>query len=44
VLADGGDAPGIVTATIDTARVVEARGRVPSLIHDREFQTPPTLG
>ena len=40
VLADGGDAPGIVTAEIDTARVTEARGRVPSLSGDRPFDLP----
>ena len=41
VLADGGDAPGIVTAEIDTARVAEARARVPSLSGDRPFDLPP---
>jgi deaminated glutathione amidase len=42
VLADGGEAPGIVTARIDPARIAEARGSVPSLTHDRGF-TPPEL-
>jgi len=37
VLADGGTEVGIVTAEIDTARIAEARGRVPSLKHDRAF-------
>lgn len=37
VLADGGEEPGIVMATIDPARVQQARGQVPSLTHDREF-------
>jgi len=41
VLADGGTEVGIVTAEIDTARIAEARGRVPSLQHDRSF-TPAT--
>ena len=42
VLADGGEAPGIVTAKIDPAKIVEARRSVPSLTHDRGF-TPPAL-
>lgn len=37
VLADGGDAPGVVLADIDMARVAECRRRIPSLQHDREF-------
>lgn len=37
VLADGGTEVGIVTAEIDTARIAEARGRVPSLKHDRSY-------
>ncbi|MHB1217886.1 MAG: carbon-nitrogen hydrolase family protein [Alphaproteobacteria bacterium] len=40
VLADGGDQIGVTTAVIDTARVEEARGMVPSLTHDRPFKTP----
>lgn len=40
VLADGGDQPGVVFADLDLARVAEARGRVPSLTHDREFSGP----
>ncbi len=44
VLADGGDAPGIVTAEIDTARVAEARSRVPSLSGDRCFAPPVAPG
>ena len=42
VLADGGEAVGIVTARIDPARIAEARRSVPSLTHDRAF-TPPAL-
>jgi deaminated glutathione amidase len=42
VLADGGEAVGIVTAKIDPAKIAEARGMVPSLTHDRAF-TPPAL-
>ncbi|MBX3492540.1 MAG: carbon-nitrogen hydrolase family protein [Parvibaculum sp.] len=34
------DAPCVVLAEIDTARIAEARGRVPSLGHDREFALP----
>ncbi|MFN3722394.1 MAG: carbon-nitrogen hydrolase family protein [Paracoccaceae bacterium] len=40
VLADGGDAPGVVFADIDLAQVTAARSRVPSLTHDREFAGP----
>jgi deaminated glutathione amidase len=42
VLADGGEAPGIITAQIDPACIAKARGMVPSLQHDRVF-TPPEL-
>jgi deaminated glutathione amidase len=42
ILADGGDAPGIVTAEIDTAKVAEARRMVPSLKHDRPFTVTKT--
>ena len=37
VLADGGTEVGYVTADIDPAMVAKARGRVPSITHDREF-------
>ncbi|MGE0667040.1 MAG: carbon-nitrogen hydrolase family protein [Sphingomonadales bacterium] len=37
VIADGGEEVGIVTARIDPAAVAEARGRVPSLTHDRDY-------
>ena len=40
VLLDGGDQVGVTTAVIDTARIEEARGMVPSLTHDRAFKTP----
>ena len=40
VLADCGDGEGIITVTIDPARIAEARRMVPSLQHDRSF-TPP---
>ena len=40
VLVDGGEAPGVVFADLDLARVTEARGRVPSLTHDRRFTGP----
>lgn len=40
VLADGGEEPGVTYATIDPARVAEARGMVPSLNHDRAFAAP----
>ena len=34
------DEPGVVLAEIDTARIAEARARVPSLGHDRDFALP----
>ena len=37
VLADAGEAPGVITAEIDLADVAKARGKVPSLSHDRVF-------
>ena len=40
VLADGGEAPGVVLAEVDTARIAEARRMVPSLGHDRNFEAP----
>jgi deaminated glutathione amidase len=40
VLADGGDAPGIIYADIDPARVDKVRSMLPCLQHDREFRLP----
>jgi len=40
VLADGGEAPGIVYADVDPARVARVRGMLPCLDHDREFRAP----
>jgi predicted amidohydrolase len=40
VLADGGEAPGIVYAEVDPARVERVRAMLPCLTHDREFKTP----
>lgn len=37
VLADGGDQPGVVMADIDPGQVAAARGRIPSITHDRPF-------
>jgi len=37
VLADGGEEEGVVIAEIDPAAVDRARGRIPSLTHDRKF-------
>jgi predicted amidohydrolase len=37
VLAEGGVDPGIIVADIDPVKVAEARGRIPSLLHDRPF-------
>ncbi|MDQ2065147.1 carbon-nitrogen hydrolase family protein [Xinfangfangia sp. CPCC 101601] len=40
ILADAGTEPGITLVDLDLAQVDAARGRVPSLIHDREFSGP----
>ena len=40
VLADAGDRPGVALIDLDVDRVAEARGRVPSLRHDRDFGAP----
>ena len=40
VLADGGEAPGVVLAEIDPARVDTARAMIPALGHDRDFAGP----
>jgi predicted amidohydrolase len=39
VLADGGEQPGVVYATLDMGKVTEARMRIPGLEHDRQFLT-----
>jgi len=38
VLADAGEEPGFIIADIDTDAVAEARRKVPSLSHDRDFR------
>ncbi len=38
VLAEGDDAPGVFTAEIDPAKVVEARQRIPTLKHTRQIE------
>jgi deaminated glutathione amidase len=40
ILADGGDEPGIIVATVDTADVANARAMIPVLNHDRRFEAP----
>jgi predicted amidohydrolase len=40
ILAEAGDEPGVITATLDLARVAECRGMVPALRHDRGFAGP----
>ena len=40
VLADAGEGVGIITATIEPARVAEVRRMLPSLSHDRPFSAP----
>jgi predicted amidohydrolase len=38
VLAEAGDEPDVICATIDIAAVATARSRIPSLTHDRSFE------
>jgi len=40
ILADAGEQPGYVMVSLDLAQVAEARGKVPSLSHDRDFVRP----
>ena len=40
VLADAGKEPGVTLVDLDLAEVTKARGRVPSLTHDRGFEGP----
>ena len=40
VLADGGDGVGHIVTTVDVDSVAIARGRIPSLQHDRRFSRP----
>ena len=40
VLADGGTEPGVTLVDLDLTQVADARGRVPSLQHDRGFDAP----
>ena len=44
VLADGGDGVGYVVTTVDIESVATARGRIPSLEHDRRFGNPAERG
>ena len=37
---DAGADPGVAFIDLDLSQVAEARGRVPSLSHDREFTGP----
>lgn len=37
VLAEAGDTPGVITATLDLPQIIQARTRVPALTHDRHF-------
>jgi len=43
VLADGGHGPRVVQARIDLEAVAAARGRIPSLNHDRDYRRPVPL-
>ena len=40
VLANGGTEPGVTLVDLDLTQVADARGRVPSLQHDRGFEGP----
>lgn len=37
IVAEGGEAPGVVLAEIDVSKVEKARSQIPSLLHDRDF-------
>lgn len=37
VLADGGEDPGVTLVDLDMSKIAEARGRIPTLSHDRDF-------
>lgn len=41
ILADGGEEPGIITATLDLAEVAKARAMIPALRHDRTIAGSP---
>jgi predicted amidohydrolase len=43
VIVDAGEAPGVSFVDLDLSAVAEARKRVPSLRHDRDFAPPNTL-
>jgi predicted amidohydrolase len=40
ILAEGGTDPGVFMAEIDPDQAVDARARIPNLLHDREFAGP----
>jgi deaminated glutathione amidase len=40
VLADGGEAPGVIVADLDFAEVDKARSMIPALTHDRSYPAP----
>lgn len=40
IIADAGEAPGVLVADLDLAKVAEARRMVPALTHDRSFSAP----
>lgn len=40
VVADGGTEPGVTLVDLDLSQVARARGRVPSITHDRDFMGP----
>lgn len=44
ILAEAGEEPGVILADIDLDAVADARGKVPSLSHDRDFSAPTRIG
>lgn len=40
ILAEAGDAPGVISAAIDLSKVAAARSMIPSLRHDRDYARP----
>ena len=43
ILCEAGTGPEVIFADIDPALVSDARARIPSLRHDRDFDAPPAL-
>ncbi|WP_039018480.1 carbon-nitrogen hydrolase family protein [Halocynthiibacter namhaensis] len=40
ILVDGGEDPGVTMVDLDMSKISDARGRIPTLSHDRNFERP----